>query len=141
MKHLALIIILCAACKKGDEKKAAPEPSAKPEPAAGSGSAAPAPTPAPNPTTQPSTDKPGEKVDTLALDKTCKLDTDCQVVDELPCNPCNCGAVAVAKAAVQTFDAASKAIKCEARPADEKCGECKPNKAVCESGRCAAAAQ
>lgn len=134
MKYLVLIALLFAACKS-DKKAPDPAPTPKPEPAAGSGSAAPTPTPTP---AEPSTDKPGEKVDTLSYDKACKLDTDCQVVDELPCNPCNCGSVSIAKADVARFDAAAKAIKCDPGRAEETCGECKPNKAVCESGRCVA---
>jgi hypothetical protein len=78
---------------------------------------------------------PGETVDDRGYARSCKADDDCRIVDELPCNHCNCGAVSIAATEVDRFLKASAAIECGPQP-KMPCHSCRGFLAVCQAGTC-----
>jgi hypothetical protein len=78
---------------------------------------------------------PSERVDASGFDRTCKTADDCHVVDDLPCNPCNCSSVSIALSEVGRFTAAAKAVTC-GPPPNIDCGECRSFLPTCDDGTC-----
>lgn len=76
-------------------------------------------------------------VDASGLDRRCTKDTDCRIVDELPCDHCNCGSVAIAAGAADAFQQRSNAIGCPPPPG-AMCSYCKGYAASCVKGTCEA---
>ena len=78
---------------------------------------------------------PKELVDDAGYDRSCKTADDCRIVDELPCNHCNCGSLSIAVKELERWNAASAAIQCGAQP-KMMCTDCVGFVATCDNGTC-----
>lgn len=121
--HLALAVLVIAACRSND--KPARQPPPKP--------AATAPAPAPPP---PIPMPP--PIDVAAFDHTCAAPTDCVVVKAALCDPCGCAADAIASSASAAFDEAGYKLVCPPPDLTVKCAPCPTKVAACVDKRCVA---
>jgi hypothetical protein len=89
------------------------------------------------PKTSAAWQNPVETVSAVGFDRSCQTVDDCQVVDELPCNHCNCGSVAIAVKELERWNQAAAAIRCGPQP-KLGCTSCNAYEATCEGGVCGA---
>lgn len=89
------------------------------------------------PKTSAAWQNPLETVSAAGFDRSCQTPADCQVMDELPCNHCNCGSVAIAVKEVERWNQAAAAIRCGPQP-KLACNACRGFDATCEANVCGA---
>ena len=74
-------------------------------------------------------------VDFTGYDLSCKTAADCAQVKSLPCDPCDCSRVPIAKRELPRYEAAAKAITCQ--PVGYACGNCNlRDDPQCTNGTC-----
>jgi hypothetical protein len=78
---------------------------------------------------------PLETVSAAGFDRSCQTADDCRIVDELPCNHCNCGSVSIAATELERWNQAASAIRCGPQP-KIACTDCRGFVATCDGGTC-----